>query len=293
VEIQDREPLIPIPLEKIGFRGVRRRITLNTPEGPLALDLTLDLLVSIGDERRGAHLSRNIEALDLGELLVEERPRSLEDYLKSVARRLLDLHDYAYKAEARAKTVYYARLEYVNITGLEPVDVDVRVEVSRSGEELWSTRVTVAGMSVCPSAQETIARLTGGSPAPSHVQRVYLSGRATTRGEMVRIEDVAAALSQSFSAPAFTLLKRMDEARLVLEAHRNPKFAEDIAREALLNMARILSSKLNGDAVLEAEVVSLESIHPHNVYAYARGTLRSLLHHLEGSLRKSSRNSNS
>ena len=278
MEIQDEYPMIPLPLEKIGFRGVKRRIILNTPEGRIALDLDLDITISIGGDRRGAHLSRNIEALLPGEVLIGDQSRSLEDYLEKVSNKLLNLHDYATSAEAKAKTIYYVNISHNGINGVEPVNVEVTVYNNKLGVKKWTVSVTIAGLSVCPSAQRSVKeKLQTTSIAPSHVQRVYLTGRVTTRREMVRIEDITRALAKSFSAPAFTLLKRDDEARLVISAHSNPKFAEDIAREALHNIARTISGMVDPNTIIEVEVDSYESIHPHNVYAYARASLSSLV----------------
>lgn len=277
MEIQDYEPPVRIPVEKIGFKNIRRRVTLRTPKGEVTLDLILDVTVSIDGDRRGAHLSRNIEALSVPDLLSSAEGKSIEEYLESVADRLLDLHDYALQVEARARTTYYIEISFHELRGLEPVDVDVVVAKGRDGSRVWTAAVTLSGMSVCPSAQSTIASLLGSvSVAPSHVQRVLVTGRVSTRGEMVRIEKIAGAIAASFSAPSFTMLKRDQEGKLVLEAHRNPKFAEDIAREAICKIASALASSVSGDPIIEVEVESLESIHPHNVYAYTRGRLMEL-----------------
>lgn len=275
VEIQDLEPVVKIPLEKIGFRNIKRRVTFKTPKGEIILDLTMDVTVAIDGDRRGAHLSRNIEALSVPEVLSHTEAHSIEEYLERVADKLLQLHDYASRVEARAKTTYYMEISFNGIRGTEPIEVDILVRKGRDGSRLWTVSVTLAGMSVCPSAQSTIASMLGvEGVAPSHVQRVLVTGRVTTTGEMVRIETLAKAIARSFSAPAFTLLKREQEARLVLEAHRRPKFAEDIAREAVCNIARDLLGTVSDDSLVEVEVESLESIHPHDVYAYTKGRLR-------------------
>ncbi|MCE4600745.1 MAG: GTP cyclohydrolase, FolE2/MptA family [Desulfurococcales archaeon] len=278
MEVQDTEPDIKLPLEKIGFKGVKRRIKLNTPKGEIVLDLDLDVFISIDGSRRGAHLSRNIEALDLAGLLALGPARSIEEYLEAVSQKLLKLHNYASQVEARARTIYYTEIEYNGIQGVEPVNVEVAVVTRRDGSRTWVTSVTVAAMSVCPSAQISVSQLLKtDNLAPSHVQRVLITGRVTTRGEMARIEDIAHALLDSASAPVFTHLKRMQEARLVIEAHRRPMFAEDIARSALCNLAKRLKKKVSTDSILEVSVDSIESIHPHNVYAYARSVLGELL----------------
>ncbi len=274
MELQDTRPAHSIPLEEVGFRGVRRRVRLYTPKGPIDLDLEMDVLVAIGGERRGAHLSRHIEALE-----PEGQHSSIEEYLEGVARELLARHVYARRVAVIARTVYYVEVSFAGITSMEPVDTEVRVAMDREGSKEWSVMVGVRGMTVCPSAQETIASILGVEPAraPSHVQRVIVKGRVTTRGEMVRIEDLARALWEAPSAPSFTLLKRDQEARLILEAHSRPRFVEDVARYAAVSIARRVRGLVPGDAVIEAEVISLESIHPHDVYARASGTLSAII----------------
>ncbi len=276
VELQDTRPEYGVPLELVGFRGVRRRVRIDSPEGPIDLDLSIDVYVSIGSERRGAHLSRHVEAVDAP----LRSYRSIESYLEAVADTLLSKHSYADKVMVKASTVYYVDVEYAGIRGREPVEVEVEVVKDRNGGRRWTVSVTVRAITVCPSAQATIASLQpgyDGLPAPSHVQRVRITGRVTTPAKMVRIEDIARALWDSASAPVFTLLKRSQEARLVYEAHRRPRFAEDVARHAIVGLARRLVGRVPEDTVLEAEVDSEESIHPHNVYAYTRATIKQIL----------------
>jgi len=273
LELQDRRPELPIGVERVGFRGVRRRVTLNTPLGPLALDLSLSLYVDLPGDRRGVHLSRSVEALE--EVLSSgSGARSLEEYLEGVATALLSKHPYASRAWASARTTYYVAVDYEGISGVEPVDVEVEVMVGRDGSRRWSVSVEVKGLTVCPSAQETIASMLGLRDviAPSHMQRVTLKGRVETTGGFVRIERIARALHRSLSAPAITLLKRHQEAKLIIEAYKKPKLVEDVVREAVANIAQELQ-KLPDDTVIEVEAVSMESIHPHDLQAIKKTTL--------------------
>ncbi|MEB3862047.1 MAG: GTP cyclohydrolase MptA [Desulfurococcales archaeon] len=276
MEIQDTRPRHPIPLDWVGFRGVRRRVVIESPQGPIGLDLDLDVLVGIDGDRRGAHLSRNIEAVREA-LEPPSRAPSLEEYLESIARGLLGRHEYATRASVRARTRYYVDIEYRGLRGVEPVEVEVGVHIDRSGERRWSVAATVKGMTVCPSAQSTIASMLGveAGRAPSHSQKAVLTGRIETMGKLVRIEDIARELFMSFSAPAMTLLKRSQEARLILEAHSSPMFVEDLVREAVARLEELLRRIGLAHAVIEVEAVSLESIHPHDVYAYKRSVIGS------------------
>jgi len=275
VEIQDLQPLRPLPINRVGFRGVRQRAVIRTPWGPTELDLTIDVYVDVDVTRRGVHLSRNVEAVREALEAVRREAGSLEELMGSVAARLLERHAYARRAVARAATVLYVPVEYAGIQGVEPVDAAVEVEAGRDGQMLWRVEATVSGMTVCPSAQATISSLTGldRELSPSHSQKTRLRGSVETRGVMVRIEWVAEELFASLSAPTFTLLKRPQEARLILEAFKRPRLIEDVVREAAYRLARRLAGTAPSDSRLLVEAHSLESIHPHDVYAMIALTL--------------------
>lgn len=263
MELQDMRPEVSIRIEMLGFRGVKRRIRLNTPEGEIQLDVVLDLLIEIPDDRRGAHLSRSIEAV------LAEEARSIEDYLEIVAGGLAQRHEYAKRVIARAKTVYYVDVELAGIKSREPVSAEVEVALSRESR-IRRVFVEVTGITVCPSALDYIRRAYG--ETMSHMQRVRLRGGVEAKKSHVRIERIAKALFSSLSAPAITLLKRAEEAKLVREAFKRPMLIEDVVREAAKQMSLELK-ELEDDAVLEISAESYESIHPHDLYAYLKISL--------------------
>ncbi|WP_460125510.1 GTP cyclohydrolase I FolE2 [Stetteria hydrogenophila] len=276
MEIQDSPPSVPLPLAWVGFRGLRVRVSLATPEGPMLLNLSVDAEVSLSNAMRGAHLSRNVEAL-VQALEPRRTYRSIEEYLESAARELLDRHPYAERARASASTTLYADLEYAGIRGVEPFEARISVVASRGGGRLIEVGASVYGMTVCPSAMETASVRLGvlpGGVSISHSQKARLSGVLRYSDGFVRVEEVARALWSAFSAPSFTFLKRTEESRLVEAAHRNPQFAEDVARRAVLNLYRLAKKHgLPSTAEIVVEVDSMESIHPHNVHAQAAFTV--------------------
>jgi len=100
--------------------------------------------------------------------------------------------------------------------------------------------VEVQGMTACPCAQETVRnivsnevpgfrKLAGEVPMISHNQR----NRTTLMIEVpehveVEADDLIDIVESSISSPTFGILKRKDEGNIVLRAHRNPKFVEDV-----------------------------------------------------------------
>ncbi len=276
MEVQDERPKYPIPVESVGYKGVTKRLRINSPEGSVLLDATFDLYVRLLGDRKGAHLSRSVEAANVVESIPEES-WSLEALADAVHKELLRLHSYSSNARVVLRTKYWVPVSLGSIRSMEPIDVTVEVS-GPSNNKRYSTSVTVKGMTVCPSAETTIKSMLGYSgPAPSHSQRALLRGTITVRKLIVvRVEEIARCLLASFSSPVLSKLKRMDEANLILGAYGNPKFAEDVVREALMNLACHLRQTLPLDSVIRTEIVSLESIHPHNLYAMARGSLEGL-----------------
>jgi GTP cyclohydrolase-4 len=77
------------------------------------------------------------------------------------------------------------------------------------------------------------------------------------------------------SAPTKELLKRRDEARLVIQAHANPKFVEDIVRD-ILDAVVSQYPHLPDEATVIVRSESQESIHKHNAFAERITTLGEL-----------------
>ena len=71
------------------------------------------------------------------------------------------------------------------------------------------------------------------------------------------------------------LVKRIDEGELVYNAHKNPKFVEDIVRDIAAEILPRYSDFPDGTRVIVSSE-SEESIHPHNAYAEIDTTLGEL-----------------
>jgi MptA/FolE2 family GTP cyclohydrolase len=118
-------------------------------------------------------------------------------------------------------------------------------------------RVPVA--SLCPCSKEI-------SDYGAHNQRGYVDLDVRCSSEHpVWLQDLVEVAEGCGSAPIYTLLKRVDERHVTMEAYDNPAFVEDIARDAAL--------ALRGDGRVEAftvRVANQESIHNHEAVARIR-----------------------
>ena len=91
----------------------------------------------------------------------------------------------------------------------------------------------------------------------------------------VDADDLIRIVEDSFSSPTFSILKRKDEAELVLNAHKKPKFVEDVVRDMLGHILRRYPD-FPDDVVVIARSESEESIHKHNAFAERVTTLGEL-----------------
>jgi GTP cyclohydrolase-4 len=117
-------------------------------------------------------------------------------------------------------------------------------------------------------------------PLASHNQR----GRGTLligSEQRVRAENLVHIVEASMSSETYELLKRQDEFFVVNKAHRNPRFVEDVVREMLRNVVEVYPD-LPDDAFVLAKQENLESIHQHNAFAQACGTLGQMRREIVG-----------
>lgn len=273
-------------LTKVGVTGVMKPVQVARTNRVATLTTTFDVFVDLPWDQRGAHLSRNLEAI--GEIVdesVRNPVQSLEDLTAKIVTKLLEKHPYAMNGEVWAKADYF--LEKVTPMGrpsLEAYKLVARANAHRSSriEVRRSVGVEVLGMTACPCAMETIreenpayASLKG-IPIITHNQRNRTALVVEEpEGYDIEADDLIAIVEASVSAPTYEVLKRPDEGRLVEQAHARPRFVEDVVREVL---GRVLEKygDLPDDAIVKVKSDSEESIHKHNAVAERVATLGEL-----------------
>ncbi|MEA3203160.1 MAG: cyclohydrolase [Thermoplasmata archaeon] len=288
-DVQARDAPRPYALTRVGVRGVKKPVTVHRPgQEPHGVVGTFDLFVDLPKTQKGTHMSRNLEALAdvLDEDATAEAP-SLENLCRRLAVRLLERHDYASHAHVRAETDYF--LTRSNPSGkrsVEPYRLLAEAEAFRAGNPsgkgatLRRVGVQVVGMSACPCAMETVRhkftaaghQVPADLPVITHNQRNKVTLMLDLPGSAdVEAKDLVDICEASLSAPTFEILKRGDEGDLVIQAHGEPRFVEDVVREAL-HRVEARYRKLKGAEVFVSSEAE-ESIHKHNAYAERRVAL--------------------
>lgn len=283
-DVQAAEAPRPYRLTRVGVRGVKKPVTVHRPgQEATGVVAAFDLFVDLPKTQKGTHMSRNLEALAdiLDEEVAEEAP-SLENLCRRLAVRLLERHDYATHAQVHAEADYFlTRTNPGGKPSVEAYRLLAEAEAFRPGTGQGRPRtarrvgVQVVGMSACPCAMETVRHKLAGAgrdlpadlPFITHNQRNRVTLVLDLPGEAdVEAADLVAVCEESLSAPTFELLKRGDESDLVLQAHENPRFVEDVVRE-VLHKAHARYGSLGAATKVFVSSEAEESIHKHNAYA--------------------------
>ncbi|MGQ0536234.1 MAG: GTP cyclohydrolase MptA [Methanobacteriota archaeon] len=294
VDVQSLRAPYQFRLTRVGITGVKKPVRIQRAgrKEPTQLTASIEAFVDLPAEQRGIHMSRNIEAINETIDDFARAPASgLEDLAMKVADDLLRRHAYATEVEVNLASDYF--LERRNPSGarsLERYELLATARAYRDGRRRKSIGVAAEGMNACPCAMEETrkiyyrakeAGLQPRGPDPegpflTHNQRNRSSLIVTTDAETsVEADDLIDLVESSFSSPTYEILKRGDEARVVLRAHENPKFVEDIVREVLDRFVAKYSH-LPPDTEVVARSESFESIHKHDALAERAARLSDL-----------------
>jgi GTP cyclohydrolase-4 len=113
-------------------------------------------------------------------------------------------------------------------------------------------------------------------PVPTHNQQNRAFIEVGMNGDMdVEAEDLIELVESNLSSPTYEILKRKGEAEIVLDAHMNPKFVEDIVRD-IIDSFLDRYRDLPDEATLHVRSISEESIHKHDAFAERISTLGEL-----------------
>ncbi len=283
-----------LKLRSVGVSGIRKPLTVHRRGATHTLAVTFEVAVDLPSDRKGSDLSRNAEIL--AEIVDETATRpaeSLENACSSIAAELLRRHAYASEASVRASAEYFLR-QGVSESKRSFEDYTLLAEARATraaGGAVALARAVGAeavGMTACPCAMETCRerllreypRLD--DPSLRDLPMITHNQRNRTRlvfeldgGGEVEAEEVIAAIEAAQSSPTYAILKRGDEAQVVLAAHRNPKFVEDVLRDLLASLPGRFP-RLEDAVAVRASTVSEESIHKYNVEASHRVTFGEL-----------------
>ena len=269
-------------LTRVGVTGVKKLVNIKRPGMKTAVPLTvkMDLFVDLPASQKGSHMSRNLELVsDIIDVNLQKPVSDLETFCALTAKLLLKKHDYATFSEVKAEADYFLDRTYPSgKKGLEPFMLVAEARAKANGEIKKLIGIRAVGMTACPCAREVIKTIGKYKEIPpTHNQRNITTLMIEVPGDdkSVDANDLIDIAEQSFSSPTYGLLKRKEEGQLVFNAHKNPKFVEDVVRD-ILSAIIIKYQNLPDDVMVVVRSESEESIHKHNAFAERVTTLGEL-----------------
>ncbi|MBU0484718.1 MAG: GTP cyclohydrolase I FolE2 [Proteobacteria bacterium] len=275
VDVPSEEPSFPIHLGEVGISN--KTVWARLPEG--LLPFTARLTVDLPSNLRGIHMSRMEEVISS---LYGLEFNNLPDYAVALVREVIDHQDgKTGLVNLQGKMPVLRETSVPGKPSLDTIDLEVEVEVGKEKGTVAVVRVMlgvgVNHITVCPCTQAYNRVLFESEaqpcPLPSHSQRSFTQLRIETDGELPPYAEILKCLESALHVTQ-DLLKRRDEAEIVLKSHRHPQFAEDAVRETALTAGKMFGGKLADETRIYIESISLESIHIHDVTCRLVTTLR-------------------
>jgi len=269
-------------LTRVGVTGVKKLVYIKRPNKKEAMPLVvkMDIFVDLPASQKGSHMSRNLELIsEIIDANSQKPVPDLETFCAQTAKLLLKKHDYATFSEVKAEADYFLERTYPSgKKGLEPFKLVAEARANSKNEIKKLIGVRVIGMTACPCAREVIKAIGKyKNIPPTHNQRNITTLMIEVPGEdnSVDANDLIDIVEKSFSSPTYGILKRKEEGMLVYNAHKNPKFVEDVVRDILGEILQKYK-KLPDDVIVVVRSESEESIHKHNAFAERATTLGEL-----------------
>ena len=285
-DVQSERPRIRLGINRVGLINVRIPLgVVGRLDGYVLQNSVFSVFVNLPADQRGIHASRSYESIYEVLSTAAWKTARLEDLSKYIVEKLLEKHQYSDWAEGNFKADLYRTVKspITKKDSLERFKIRAGATGWRKDGTISSRRhigVTVSGITACPCAQEMIRKIWSqekqaprDTPIATHMQRTYASVDLKLVGVesacLIGLGDIVRA---SLSAPTYELLKRADEAYLVLDAVRNPVFVEDAVRIIAQRIAESFPN-LSPNTEVKIVVKSIESIHNHDFAATLKTTL--------------------
>ncbi len=257
IDIQQEKDFRGIYINKVGIRAYVHPIRIRNFEGVYQDTVSnTSIYVDLETNTRAIHMSRLIETLNSNECVVNYI--SIEKMLNDIISTM----DSQY-AQIEMQFPYFIKKEAPVSKKMGVVSYDCVIYASKQKGKNYNIKIQVAIpiCSVCPCSKAI-------SDSGAHNQR----GLMIIKCQMdtaINIESIIRCAENSASAEVFSLLKRVDEKYITESSYENPKFVEDIVRDAWINLKQLKFIR-----PISISVENYESIHNHNAYAeieYAGG----------------------
>ena len=247
-DMQKRPDSRRIPIAKVGVKDISYPIVVMDKNHSLQHTVArINMYVDLPHHFKGTHMSRFVEILN------RHREQIGLDKLETI---LAEMKARLGSASAHLEIQFpYFIDKKAPVSGARSLmEYSCEFKASMTDSLDFVLVVKVPLTSLCPCSKEL-------SRSGAHNQRSIMTVRVRYR-EFIWIEDLVELIEQCGSSPLYSLLKREDEKFVTEQAYDNPRFVEDMVREAYSRLAA--EEKITWFSV---ETENFESIHNHSAYA--------------------------
>lgn len=247
-DMQKRSDSRRIPITKVGVKDISYPIVVMDKNRTLQHTVArINMYVDLPHQFKGTHMSRFIEILN------KYREQIALDKLETILEEMKSKLG-SDSAHLEIQFPYFID-KTAPVSGAKSLmEYTCEFSASMSDKLDFVLSIKVPLTSLCPCSREL-------SRFGAHNQRSIMTVRVRYR-DFIWIEDLVELIEQCGSSPLYSLLKRADEKFVTEHAYENPRFVEDMVREAHSRLAAL------GNIIwFSVEAENFESIHNHSAYA--------------------------
>jgi GTP cyclohydrolase I len=247
-DVQKTPDFRKLAINKVGVKDISYPIVVMDKNDAFQHTVArVNMYVDLPHHFKGTHMSRFVEILNAHrkEMALDKMETTLQNIKEKLGASSAHLEmEFPYFIEKRAPVSGAVSLmEYTcRFLATLSTDFDFVLEI----------RVPVT--SLCPCSKDL-------SRFGAHNQRGIIAVQVRYR-EFIWIEDLVVTIEECGSSPVYSLLKREDEKFVTEQAFENPRFVEDMVREAALRLL-----KMDNITWFSVSAENFESIHNHSAYA--------------------------
>jgi len=237
-----------IPIDKVGVKDISYPIVVMDKNRSFQQTVArVNMYVDLPHHFKGTHMSRFIEILDA------YREKIALDKMETILERMKEKLG-ATSAHLEIEFPYFIekKAPVSGARGLMEYTCTFNASLGEEFDFILGVKVPVT--SLCPCSKE-LARF------GAHNQRSVMTVRVRYRN-FIWIEDLIEIVESCGSSQVYSMLKREDEKFVTEQAYENPRFVEDMVREATLKL-----SAMDNITWFSMEAENHESIHKHSAYA--------------------------
>jgi GTP cyclohydrolase I len=247
-DMQKRPDSRRIPIAKVGVKDITYPIVVMDKNRSLQHTVArVNMYVDLPHHFKGTHMSRFVEILNRHrEQIALDKLETILDEMKTKLG--------SDSAHLEIQFPYFIDKQAPVSKAKSLMEYTCEFSASMTDKLDFVLGIKVPLTSLCPCSKEL-------SRFGAHNQRSIMTVRVRYK-EFIWIEDLVELIEQCGSSPLYSLLKREDEKFVTELAYENPRFVEDMVREAYSRLAA-----LENITWFSVETENFESIHNHSAFA--------------------------